>query len=204
MRQYYTPDGSKNGTFRFLYRFTNSSYRAETLALRQLLHQMYKAPSQCTSAEIFTDNLSLITKLTNVYKSPNAYQDPLILDILESTSKLGEWGIEISLHWIPGHSGYTGNEEADKLTQEAYSDLPRRKWKDDALSRDGFRLISPWTDDFPWKQFFALSHQMRRTITRALTEQGNLRAYTYHYDDLGYPLCRFCQEHKETVEHILI
>ena len=119
---------SSNTTAPFLkyssaYLSVYSAYRSECLAMRKMIHSINSMPSTVTNVNVFTDSLSLLNKLRNVFMHCTQFQDPLILDILEGIHQLNDWGVVVTIHWIKAHAGIPGNEAADTLTQEAW-DIP--------------------------------------------------------------------------------
>jgi hypothetical protein len=61
-----------------------------------------------------TDSLSTIQGL----QSPNLTH-PLILELFMSCHSLFKWGFNITLSWMPGHVGISGNEAADAAARDA-------------------------------------------------------------------------------------
>lgn len=192
------------GAFKHPYRYVLSSYRVELLAMRQLLHNLHKVEDECDESDIFTDSLSLLQKLTSVYCSPTKPIDPAICDILQLCHNLKTFGLTVRIHWIPGHTGIIGNERADKLASEGMQGFNNLHVRNADVSSDAFKLRHHYSNPFDWKDFMNLSYPMRRIIIRVLTEQGNVRALTHHFDDTGTPLCRFCGLSRETVHHVLL
>eukprot|EP00475_Leptophrys_vorax_P003353 TRINITY_DN11969_c0_g1_i4.p1 TRINITY_DN11969_c0_g1~~TRINITY_DN11969_c0_g1_i4.p1 ORF type:complete len:409 (-),score=50.46 TRINITY_DN11969_c0_g1_i4:281-1507(-) len=187
------------------YHYVKSSYRAELLALRKLLHLLNEIPESTSHVDIFSDSMSVIDRLTNVYSRPNQFCDPIILDILQRINDLQNWGIRITLNWIKAHVGVPGNELADSLCQSAYAS-DRHTWYSDTVSRDCFTPNAPKSSsDLPWELFKSRSSRTRRLLCRFLTGAGNVRSVTHHFiDSHNSKLCRFCFLAAETTDHLLL
>ena len=117
---YYT-DGSKNtdGTaYAYHHRTHNqktrisnyaSIYTAELLAIKDVITKA--TITNTNKALILTDSLSAIDGINKMLnKHPIITQ---ILDLIQQSS------IELTICWVPSHSGIQGNEIADKLAKEA-------------------------------------------------------------------------------------
>ena len=67
---------------------------------------------------ILTDAKSVLKKLTCTSYKANSL--PIILDIKLKTLLMAKKNSSKKFGWVPGHSGIEGNEEADRLSKEAW------------------------------------------------------------------------------------
>ena len=88
-----------------------SIFTAELYAIKLALLRL--KTSYNLSCTIYSDSLSAIQAIQNQAKNR------LILEIREIIPQLTKRKIKVTLCWIPGHVGISGNEEADKLAKEA-------------------------------------------------------------------------------------
>ncbi len=65
---------------------------------------------------IFCDSQTAINHLK---ECDSAEGQALKMQIYQKAKKLLQQGYEISVRWVPGHSGIEGNERADKAAKEA-------------------------------------------------------------------------------------
>jgi ribonuclease HI len=70
---------------------------------------------------IFTDNQAAITRTTHLTRGPRQETTPLIHEIAMDINNTGS---TIMVHWVPGHTGIPGNDEADALAKQAASMEP--------------------------------------------------------------------------------
>ena len=91
-----------------------SIYSAELFAIEQAVSYIYHStnhPRIC----ILTDSKSSLQAIQN--RSPNRIDS--ILYILETIYKMKKSGREVSLQWIPSHTGIKGNDMADIVAKRA-------------------------------------------------------------------------------------
>ena len=89
-------------------------YQAEIFAIYSAANYMIQKPDQTYDyIHFFTDSMSSLHSLTDHHPSSKMVINTIkALETLCLSSK-------VTLHWVRGHSGVTGNELADKLAKEA-------------------------------------------------------------------------------------
>ncbi|CAK1592198.1 unnamed protein product [Parnassius mnemosyne] len=94
----------------------SSTFTGEATAIHEAL--IYIEAHNLNKSVILTDSKScLLAILSNQFQSK--YKIPLILKIKHTLYRCHLKGIQVSLAWIPGHSGIKGNETADLMAKNA-------------------------------------------------------------------------------------
>jgi len=118
-----------------------SSYTAELEALddglRKLLDLTAGREWSYPTLHVFTDSASVVSGFPNWIARRISQTESNILD---SILTLQEQRVSVSLHWIPGHEGYAGNELADEASRKVLENgrVPRRL----ALGLDAFKHLA--------------------------------------------------------------
>jgi ribonuclease HI len=189
--------------FSHAYSHVNSSYRTESLALRTMCLKLYSTKPQVNDVQVFSDSLSVIQKLIHMFLHPSKVQDPVILDILDIIEDLHNFGVSVSVHWIPGHDErFQGNGIADDLTNRAWS-IKETHRKIDYVTRDSFLSPKSWPQIFPFDQFLSIKGNTRRMMCRIMTGKGAVRNVLHHWNGSFDASCRFCGQHRETTTHLI-
>lgn len=95
-----------------------SIFTGESIALLEAVNFAYSHKLKKTL--ILSDSQSCLQALTcNLFRSKSRY--PIILQIRQLLYQSATDGFDITLAWIPSHSGIGGNEVADRLAKEAIS-----------------------------------------------------------------------------------
>jgi len=145
----------------------------------------------------------------------------------------GEFGVAVSVHWIPGHAGIPGNEQADRLAGEACSraaglregqDMVRvglpivRAWTNKKAleawqlewsnSRNGADLRRFKTSVKAWTHLDVGLHSDASLVTQLLTGHVHLNQPLFdqnraHHTTNGSPDCPFCDDVEESIDHFL-
>jgi ribonuclease HI len=93
-----------------------SVFEAELSALYGALNWCKLNTYSDESINIYSDSLSSLLALKSIHTS-----HPFVEEIKQLYTKIKSKGIGVSLHWIPAHTGFEGNEDADQLAKEAAS-----------------------------------------------------------------------------------
>ena len=145
-------------------------------------------------------------------------------DILNRTARR----IPVTLTWIPGHSGYQGNETADKIAKIAASKPPYgpepilpvsnsilklkvKRWKKKNLENYwSNQTTQANTENFLnnintkfTKQWLQLQRNKAKTITNLLMAQNHLNKHMHRIGKSHTPLCPSCGEQEETALHLI-
>ena len=92
---------------------------AEGLRIAQRLSQRREG---CKTVRIFSDSQAALKAV----QQAGILSQWLTTRIRERAESLAAQGLEVELHWVPGHVGCFGNEEADKAAKQAAAKIPGR------------------------------------------------------------------------------
>lgn len=181
------------------------------------------------------DNIDLIEKDRVVIYSDSQTGLALISDRLTRTYTtlvrkiqlrlyhLTTGGCQITLQWVPSHTGITGNEIADRATREAVPDLEeplhleyqdaqnctkkkfRRRWDTELkelLEETTLGQIRRNTSPAPWSR--NKYRHLDVALFRLRTGHCGLNKHRHRLHLSDSPYCRWCQDQEETVEHFLL
>jgi ribonuclease HI len=231
------PDGSGNPlSICQKYSPVWNSFNCELLAIRDALKSLEVFPADAASAKqifIFTDCLSVIRTLAGILRTPwTQRRHPVIIEILNLIVSVQK-KYEITISWVKGHSGVSGNEMADSLAKNAASVESEAQLN--FIDRDFLlgkaRLLCkfhppPGLSTLPCSSLRALTNQehpkVGSMIIRILSNHYFLKGCHYNRSirsrqpgvrrlrklksSESLPVafaCRYCSEEPETVEHVV-
>lgn len=198
----------------------NTVFQAEMAAIEACSRQLVRAEVQDKCICICTDSQASIMALENP-----CTKSKLVQETKNALNELARFN-KVVITWIPGHSGYRGNERADKLAKQGAKSgehpergvgIPYREgcntitkeiigkrwetWK----GSQGHRWCKELMGDFisSWaKTIIKMGKRKARDALGILTGHCELRCYT-HKTQGQSNLCRWCGEAEETPCHFL-
>ncbi|KMQ82538.1 lian-aa1 retrotransposon protein, partial [Lasius niger] len=195
-------------------------FQAEVLAILRLAQELIWSGVTGQEIFIFSDSQAAIFAIASLEKRSHSVQQ--CTEFLNSLSTLNS----VQLVWIPGHSGYAGNECADKVAKEAslastfgpgpfcpiaYCVLRgqvkrwifsahKLYWANRSDCRQSLLCFGSQVFD---KLLLGLDRNSLRQVTQILTGHANLAR---HMNLCGYaetPICPGCGHGEETTEHFV-
>ena len=169
---------------------------------------------------IFTDSQSALEAISSHKEKPSHPIEQLLTNC-HNISK--SYGINITLQWIPGHSGVFGNEQADRLAKLG-SNMPQMNQKTTyntakSLAKEHCKKTwrTQWTQNETGRTLFQFQpapnprdaiNQLERkhqcNIFRLRTGHAFLNMHRNRLNPQVQPNCRHCGQQNETVEHHLL
>ncbi len=89
----------------------NTVYQTEATAITAACNELLKNNIENENITIYSDSKSVILSLEK-----RIVKNSYIKECVETINKIGETN-EVTIAWIPGHTGYEGNESADALAK---------------------------------------------------------------------------------------
>ena len=180
----------------------STNFKAEAEALKKSAIEIRNnLPRTKPNVVIFTDALSVLSKLQNPHRKDLSEVETALVDLAAQTN--------LTLQWIPAHCGIQGNEQADwpareggQLEQEdRYTTYTDEKTIIKTLSKN------KWKQQHPNSNQSDSLHKLNRTeqviLFRLRTGHNRLNAHMYNKFKIGeFEMCP-CNADTMTAEHLL-
>ena len=207
-------------------------YDGELAGIVRALTEASRTSLSCKHIWIFTDNQAAIR---NSYKLIPHPGHQISLQIQQLTMPLldSDMDLQLHLHWVPGHPGVQGNDEADRLaqqaaeypqpTQDSYLSLSKLKTQIRlaallAWHKYGTKLQPPrqgrhyrsiyihHPTPHPVPHFFMLNTLQLATVTQLRLGHGYFKSYLSRLDEnvSGSCTCEKRTPAPETPEYIIL
>ena len=196
-------------------------FQAEVFALEGAAN--YAATQNCNSVTIFSDSQSGVHAI-----SGHLARSRTVFNAIKALNRLGSIK-EVCIRWIRGHEGYYGNELADKLANEASSQvaegpepflpfptcaiksLARKltvekwtaRWEHSTTCRQT-KIFFPQPDLKIQKELLKLNRADLGMCIRHLTGHSFLKYHRSKVKPSVNPGCRFCPAIREESAHIIL
>jgi ribonuclease HI len=196
-------------------------FQAEMFAIKDAADALIQRVVKNKKIEFFVDNQAAIKALGNyAVRSKLTEQCKRQLNVLATSN-------EVTVHWIPGHSGHTGNMVADNLAKmgtrkEVRTDIPISeavikqeiiKWSrkkhqelwDQGTDARQTRMLLPKVNGKLWAHLRRVPRDKLNLVTQIYTGHCTLQSHLYNMKISNNPHCEQCCEEdaEETVEHYL-
>ena len=199
-------------------------YQAEVTAIQEATRTLSQQQVVHKNIDFYVDNQAAIQSLGK-YEITNK----LVLECKLALKALSN-NNNVTINWIPGHSGHRGNNVADGLAKMGVklkvqgpepiipiSEATRKEelgdwsliahqqlWDETTTCRQT-KMMIPNIRTNTWKQIKNLSKKNISIITQMLTGHSTLQRHLYIMKIEDSPLCEQCCEddEEETVEHFL-
>lgn len=197
-------------------------FQAEVFAIELCALRLVEQQTRGKSIKVFSDSQAAIKALDS-----NRCTSKTVWSCQRALTELAKYN-QLTLIWIPGHRGHTGNEIADELAKDAAnSDFIGPEPALGISYNVAKRAISNWTQEQVaryWREIPGLNHSKAFIIEPSRSraekllelERHQLRLmiglYTghcrlrHHMHKMGIAdttECRLCMEDEETANHIL-
>ena len=186
-----------------------SSTQAELSAIHLSLKHILSLPSIPNSIRLCSDSRAGLESLS---KGPICQTQQIGLDIWHCLSSLLHHGSNLTLVWVPGHAGLTGNDLADSLAASA-SSLPQENLPISQVTANMavYHSIQKLQLDSSPNHLLARPpdfHLLERweqcIISQLRTNWSFLTSDTlFLFGKVDSPICTLCQLYNDSITHLL-
>ena len=199
-------------------------FQAELLAINMACYFILASTSPPSSVSIHSDSQAALSAIAApVIKSSS------VMSCISDLSAASNVCTSLSLHWIPGHSGFQGNDIADEQARLGSSSIPIGPAPFLPLSRASINsAIKSWISSVTFNRLSSANISTKSSVPllailssppkglNPLPELSILKPYSQLISGHSYlnyfqhrtgiissPLCPACREEAETTEHFL-
>ena len=197
-----------------------SIYMAEVMALISVTDHLLEPEYYNKKINIWSDSLSTINALAGAIST-----NPLLIELMDNLVLLDQRS-QLTLNWVRGHSGQTGNEMADVLAKLGAGSvplgpLPRVYNPMSYLKRlTNEYVVKKWNSIWESHEDYVHSREMLTTVkilpalpysgknclkklTEMVTGHCLLNYHVNHWREGFSIFCRLCEEGVETPQHLV-
>ena len=200
----------------------NSVFQAEVYAIQKACEDLTLKKTENKDVKIHIDSQAAIRAVSGYVSRNNT-----VFKAKKAVNKLAETN-KVTLSWIPAHIGHAGNEIADRLakrgarnrenraehclpipTRETYIKIEnwgknkhQKVWDNLSTCRQS-KMFCPKISNQYWRNISTMNRTKAMYMTQIFTGHASLQYHLHNMKIEDTPICKFCEEEKETVEHFL-
>jgi ribonuclease HI len=195
-------------------------FQSEVKAIQVAACECNKRNLSRRQINIFTDSKAALNSLSSFRVISKTIQE-----CLKELLELGRKNV-LRLVWVPGHSGFLGNEIADELAKHAicqplvdivlpimpsvintetskFIENEHNRYWNSVPGQKTCKLFVKKLDSRRHKSLLSMQRKDLSYITRFITGHSNLNQHLNRIGLINSSVCRFCEEEDETSEHLL-
>ena len=200
-----------------------NNYIGELVGIQSALHHISEQEELWKDIHFFIDCQPAIVSAFGSDTPRN--KEDIILQIRQMTASLEDKGHILSIHWIPGHRDFKGNELADNLAKSAATEMVGKKkdFYEGAADRSELIKIMKGRIQEKWQKIYDTStktdllqevisevgkqpitsdREVESTINQIIAGQVALNYLKAKIDNTKSDKCDFCDK-KEAIQHYI-